>query len=433
MRSRVPAMQICPEWKVHTCVAPLSAASRGASAKTTCGDFPPSSRSVRFKRRAAVSWISRPTVVLPVNEIMSTSGDSTSARPTSGPEPQTKFTTPGGNTSPTMRQSSATPSGSTGAGFTTTVLPHASAGPILPAEFVIGKFDGVMHATTPIGSRTARPVCTVEPTSRGGNGSCGIRPASSAYFSSRSGTAPTCCAWATPRTAPVSAIVRSTSELIAVRNASAAFFKSAPRAAPDIRGHGPCSNASRAARAAASTWVTEHSGARPAICSVAGSTMGYVPRSAGTHAPPIRTLSITISLIVSGSGGLCLQLLLAVAGGGVDAVGVELREDVLAERLDRVPHVLLVDREGQRGVDELIDPELFVHPDDGDDLVGQADLTAAGAEAGLQLLGRCVGNVHGRRGRRHALRARDRIEPVEKPRREVADLRPLLDAAAFVT
>ena len=42
----------------------------------------------------------------------------------------------------TMRQSSATPSGSTGAGFTTTVLPHASAGPILPAQFVIGKLYG---------------------------------------------------------------------------------------------------------------------------------------------------------------------------------------------------------------------------------------------------------------------------------------------------
>ncbi len=153
------------------------------------------------------------------------------------------------------------------------MLPHASAGPIFPAQFVIGKFDGVMQATTPIGSRTAKPFCTVPATSRGGNSCSGLRAANSAYFSSRSGTAPTCCACATPRTAPVSEIVRSTSELIAARNASAAFFRSAPRSAPLMRGHGPCSNASRAARAAASACATEHSGARPAVSSVAGSTI----------------------------------------------------------------------------------------------------------------------------------------------------------------
>jgi hypothetical protein len=204
-----------------------------------------------LSRFAAVSWIFKPTPVLPVNEIMSTSSEATSASPTSGPEPQRKLITPGGRISFAMRQSSATPSGSTGAGFTTTVLPHASAGPIFPAQFVIGKFDGVMQATTPTGSRTARPACTVEPTSRGANGSCGIRPARSAYFSRRSGTAPTCCACATPFTAPVSAIVRSTNAAICARNASATFFKRAPRSAPDIVRHGPRSNASRAARAAA--------------------------------------------------------------------------------------------------------------------------------------------------------------------------------------
>ena len=48
-----------------------------------------------------------------------------------------------------------TASGSWGAGFTTTVLPIASAGPILPAMLTIGKLYGVMHATTPTGCRTA--------------------------------------------------------------------------------------------------------------------------------------------------------------------------------------------------------------------------------------------------------------------------------------
>ena len=44
-----------------------------------------------------------------------------------------------------------TASGSCDAGRTTTVLPIASAGPILPAMFTIGKLYGVMHATTPTG------------------------------------------------------------------------------------------------------------------------------------------------------------------------------------------------------------------------------------------------------------------------------------------
>ena len=44
-----------------------------------------------------------------------------------------------------------TASGSCGAGFTTTVLPIARAGPILPAMFTIGKLYGVMQATTPTG------------------------------------------------------------------------------------------------------------------------------------------------------------------------------------------------------------------------------------------------------------------------------------------
>ena len=151
-----------------------------------------------------------PTAVEPVNEIMSTSGESTSASPTAGLSPQTKFSTPGGSTPSTMWQSAATPSGSTGAGFTTTVLPHASAGAIFPAQFVIGKFDGVMQATTPMGSRAAMPNAIPPGPSRGPTGVSGGCVASSAYLRNRTGTAPTCCDSATGRTAPVSAMVRST-------------------------------------------------------------------------------------------------------------------------------------------------------------------------------------------------------------------------------
>ncbi len=94
--------------------------------------------------------------MLPVKLIMSTSRDSTSASPVAGLDPVTTFTTPGGKpTSSRMRTSSITASGSCGAGRTITVLPIASAGPILPAMLTIGKLYGVMHATTPTGARRA--------------------------------------------------------------------------------------------------------------------------------------------------------------------------------------------------------------------------------------------------------------------------------------
>ena len=47
----------------------------------------------------------------------------------------------------------STPSGSCGAGLMTTVLPMASAGPILPAMLVIGTLYEVMQVTTPTGAR----------------------------------------------------------------------------------------------------------------------------------------------------------------------------------------------------------------------------------------------------------------------------------------
>src|SRR5438132_10119871 len=110
----------------------------------------------------------------------------TRASPISDPEPQTKPITPGGRTVAAIRQSAATPSGSTGAGFTTTVLPQASAGPIFPAQFVIGKLNGVMQATTPTGSRVAIPHARPAPPSigRGNTSSSGERAAISAYLSS---------------------------------------------------------------------------------------------------------------------------------------------------------------------------------------------------------------------------------------------------------
>ena len=56
-----------------------------------------------------------------------------------------------------MRTSSTMASGSCGAGFTTTVLPAASAGATLPAMLTMGKLYEVMQATTPSGWRLTMP------------------------------------------------------------------------------------------------------------------------------------------------------------------------------------------------------------------------------------------------------------------------------------
>ena len=63
-------------------------------------------------------------------------------------------------------------SGVSSAGFSTTVLPAASAGASFQEAIVRGKFQGVMSPTTPSGSRTVKPsppaTGIVSPSSRSG-------------------------------------------------------------------------------------------------------------------------------------------------------------------------------------------------------------------------------------------------------------------------
>ena len=63
-------------------------------------------------------------------------------------------------------------SGVSSAGFSTTVLPAASAGPSFQAAIASGKFHGTIRPTTPTGSRTVKacPPATgmVSPSSRSG-------------------------------------------------------------------------------------------------------------------------------------------------------------------------------------------------------------------------------------------------------------------------
>src|SRR5580692_12759516 len=100
----------------------------------------------------------RPVAVEPVNEIMSTRGSPVRNSPAAGRAEVSTLTTPGGMSVwvATIRPSSAPVHGVSGAGLSTTVQPAASAGPSLARLIWLGKFHGVIAATTPAGSRYSR-------------------------------------------------------------------------------------------------------------------------------------------------------------------------------------------------------------------------------------------------------------------------------------
>jgi hypothetical protein len=76
----------------------------------------------------------------------------TSAAPVA-PAPVTMFTTPGGRSASWMiSASSSAVSGVVSAGFSTTVLPQASAGAIFQAAISSGKFHGMIWPATPSGA-----------------------------------------------------------------------------------------------------------------------------------------------------------------------------------------------------------------------------------------------------------------------------------------
>ena len=126
--------------------------------------LPPSSSWTFFTVPAADAMIRRPVAVDPVKVTMSTIGFDVSSSPTS-PCPLITLRTPGG-----MPASAATSaiimasSGVHGCGLSTTVQPTASAGATLTMFSMKGKLNGVIAATTPIGSRRiALPPNTVGP------------------------------------------------------------------------------------------------------------------------------------------------------------------------------------------------------------------------------------------------------------------------------
>jgi len=146
-------MQVCPVAAKMPETAPLTAASKSASAKTTLGDLPPSSRLTCLKSRAAAWLMWRPVASEPVKVIFRTRGCSTRAAPTSWPNPVTTLTTPGGSpASWKSRTSSRVEAEVNSDGLITTVQPAARTGAIFQASNNNGEFHGVMTATTPTGS-----------------------------------------------------------------------------------------------------------------------------------------------------------------------------------------------------------------------------------------------------------------------------------------
>src|SRR5215471_6301244 len=89
----------------------------------------------------------------PVNATFATSGCSTSGTPTSVPNPVTTFTTPDGNPASSISfMNSRIDADVYSDGFTTTVLPAASAGASFHVAKSNGEFHGTIAATTPSGS-----------------------------------------------------------------------------------------------------------------------------------------------------------------------------------------------------------------------------------------------------------------------------------------
>ena len=134
------------------------ARSKSASAKTTTGFLPPSSKCTRFKvaEPCAMMWL--PVAVSPTKPTALMSGCSVSAFPASSPSPCTQLTTPAGNPASVMTSfmisaSSTAVSGLHSAGLWTTVQPAASAGAIFQVESMKGVFQGVITPTGPIGTR----------------------------------------------------------------------------------------------------------------------------------------------------------------------------------------------------------------------------------------------------------------------------------------
>ena len=118
--------------------------------------LPPSSSVTRLTVPAALRAISTPTSVEPVNPTFRRADARRARRPRRGPardDVERARGQPGLEPELGVAQHGE---GERLAGFSTTVLPAASAGAVFQLPMLSGKFQGVMSAVTPIGSRKVR-------------------------------------------------------------------------------------------------------------------------------------------------------------------------------------------------------------------------------------------------------------------------------------
>ena len=151
-RRRLAQTHVCPALRYFDIMAPCTAASRSASSKTMNGALPPSSSPTFLMVGAHCAISTRPTSVEPVKVSARTMGFEVISAPISRETPVNTENTPAGK--PARSPSSAMASAESGvslAGFTTKAQPAASAGPALRVIMALGKFHGVMAATTPTG------------------------------------------------------------------------------------------------------------------------------------------------------------------------------------------------------------------------------------------------------------------------------------------
>mmetsp|Transcript_18970 Transcript_18970/g.44926 ORF Transcript_18970/g.44926 Transcript_18970/m.44926 type:complete len:233 (-) Transcript_18970:194-892(-) len=149
----------------HTCpLLPKAPANTfGATSCTSTSDriiaasLPPSSRVMRLTSPAHFLMMDLPVATDPVKETLATWGCPVRNAPTLKEAPSSplrQLYTPGGRQSLSLISSASRRlvRGVNGLGLCTTVLPRTIAGAHFCTEQKRGKFHGVMHATTPIGT-----------------------------------------------------------------------------------------------------------------------------------------------------------------------------------------------------------------------------------------------------------------------------------------
>ena len=150
--NRFAEMQLCPQLTSRASAAVRPARSTSASARTTYGSEPPSSRTVRFPFAPATAATARPPRVEPVNETPWMRTSAMTPAITSG-SARSVCTTPSGIPASRTAATIASPVPIVfGALLSTSVFPPATTGAIMRIGCQYGKFHGMIARTVPIGS-----------------------------------------------------------------------------------------------------------------------------------------------------------------------------------------------------------------------------------------------------------------------------------------